>query len=51
MRTYEPIWIQIKQHGSARVLCSPPMRRRLIEGVRKEKKMYRDWETACEGVS
>lgn len=44
MRTYEPIWIAIKKYGFAKVLCSPPMRRRLIEGVRKEKKKDLGWK-------
>lgn len=44
MRTYEPIWLQIKKYGSATVLCDPPMRRRIIEGVRKEKKNDLGWK-------
>lgn len=37
MRQYQPIWEQIKKHGTATVVASKARHRRIIQAVRKEK--------------
>jgi len=44
MRTYQAIWHQIKRDSKATVLSARPMHNRLIEAVRKEKKLDISWK-------
>jgi len=44
MRTYEPIWIQLKSAGKVRIAAPPALHKRIIKAVTKEKWLDMGWK-------
>lgn len=44
MRKYQAIWEQIKRDQAATIICAEPMHSRIINAVRKEKRMDYGWK-------
>ena len=47
MTKYEPIWIQLKLHGTVSLAAPPELHRRIVLAVRKLKTKDTAWKYLC----